>query len=152
MAFDYSTLPTKRSASGVLFTRDDDTVLLVEPVYKPDWEVPGGTVELNESPRAAAIREVGEELGLTITPGRLLIVDWVPPRDTRTEGVMFLFTGGELNTAAIHLPPEELRSWAWCSPEEAEARASPLLARRIRAALTAHATGGSLYCEDGVPV
>jgi 8-oxo-dGTP pyrophosphatase MutT (NUDIX family) len=49
-----------------------------EPVYKTDWEIPGGAVEADESPRTTAIREIEEELGLVVAPGRLLVVDWVP--------------------------------------------------------------------------
>lgn len=39
--------------------------------------------EADESPYDAAVRELKEELGLTCAPGRLLAVDWVPPRRAR---------------------------------------------------------------------
>ncbi|WP_073265807.1 NUDIX domain-containing protein [Cryptosporangium aurantiacum] len=152
MTIDYTaTLPTKRAAAAVLFTDGEGRVLLVEPTYKPDWEIPGGAVDLNESPFAAASREVMEELGLAITPGRLLVTDWVPPRGTRTEGLMFVFAGQlrEPDLAAIRLPAEELRSWRWCTEAEAEERMSPLLARRVRAALRAADHDSTLYLENG---
>jgi 8-oxo-dGTP pyrophosphatase MutT (NUDIX family) len=38
-------------------------VLLVDPVYRDTWDLPGGAVEAEESPHAAC-REVAEELGL----------------------------------------------------------------------------------------
>ena len=53
----------------LVMTDPSGQVLLVEPVYKTDWEIPGGAVEADESPRAATIRELGEELGLAVTPG-----------------------------------------------------------------------------------
>lgn len=130
-------------------------VLLVEPVYKTDWEIPGGSVELDESPYAAAARELTEELGLTVRPGRLLVVDWVPPQPNRTEGLMMLFDGGILTpaqTAQIRLPPDELRSWAWCSEPEAGERLSELLARRVAAAVRARAEDGVVYLENGFVV
>ena len=40
-------------------------------------------MEADESPYDAAVRELKEELGLTCAPGRLLAVDWVPPRRAR---------------------------------------------------------------------
>jgi 8-oxo-dGTP diphosphatase len=147
-----ATLPRKRMGAGLVMTDPSGLVLLVEPVYKADWEIPGGAVEADESPRAATIRELGEELGLAVTPGRLLVVDWVPPREGRTEGLMLLFDGGILTpdqTGTIRLPPEELRSWAWCDQQQAEQRLSALLARRVAAALEARTDGGAAYLENG---
>ena len=153
MTQDYTaSLPAKRSAAGVVFTDDAGNVLLVEPAYKPDWEIPGGTVERDESPYTAAVREVREELGIAVVLGDLLAVDWVPPREARTEGLMFVFAGELPDPDAIVLPPAELRSWAWSSPDEVEARLSPRLARRVRAALRARETGRTAYLESGEPV
>lgn len=150
-----ATLPRKRMGSGVLLHDADGRILLVEPTYKDYWEIPGGVVEADESPYQAAMREVAEELGLAVTPGRLLVVDWVPPQLGRTEGVMFVYDGGQLDparTAQIILPADELRSWAWSTPEEAERRLSPVLARRAAAALLAVTQGTTLYLEDGHPI
>jgi 8-oxo-dGTP pyrophosphatase MutT (NUDIX family) len=151
---DYTaSLPTKRIAAAVLFFDVEGHLLLVEPTYqKNHWELPGGTVEANESPRAAAIREIREELGLTITPGRLLVVDWVPPQPTRTEGLMIVFDGGVLTSeraAGIRTQPDELRRWAWSTPAQEVSRLSPLLARRAAAGRRARTAGGTAYLEDG---
>jgi 8-oxo-dGTP diphosphatase len=152
-ADDYTAaLPAKRLGSAVLFTDPAGRVLLVEPTYKDYWEIPGGCVEVDESPYDAAVRELKEELGLPVTPGRLLVVDWVPPRRGRTEGVMFVFSGGLLSPAreaAIRLPQQELRGWAWCDPAEAGTRLSALLARRVSAALHALEQGVTNYLENG---
>ncbi|MFI6759294.1 NUDIX domain-containing protein [Micromonospora sp. NPDC050417] len=153
---DYiASLPRKRMSSAVLFRDPGDRILLVEPVYKDDWELPGGTIEADESPYQAAIRELTEELGLSVTPGRLLVVDWVPPKPGRTDGVMFVYDGGPLDparTSQITLPADELRSWAWSTPAEAQSRLSPLLARRAAAALLAVTQGTTLYLEDGIRI
>ncbi|MFB6398172.1 NUDIX domain-containing protein [Polymorphospora lycopeni] len=146
-----ATLPRKRMAAAVLFRDVRGRILLVEPRYKDDWELPGGCVEADESPYAAAMRELNEELGLSLTPGGLLVVDWVPAQAGRTEGVMFVYDGGVLapaSEAEIRLPADELRSWAWSTPAEARQRLSPLLARRAAAALAA-VGGGTAYLEDG---
>jgi 8-oxo-dGTP diphosphatase len=150
---DYmASLARKRMGAAVLFTDPAGRVLLVEPTYKDYWEVPGGAVDADESPYDAAVRELKEELGLSVPPGRLLVVDWVPPRPGRTEGVMFVFDGGELSgtqTAEIVLPPEELAGWAWCTMAEARERLSDLLARRVQAALRARNDRNTAYLESG---
>ena len=40
------------------------------------WELPGGSVEADESPRTACVREVAEELCQGIRVGRLLGFEW----------------------------------------------------------------------------
>jgi ADP-ribose pyrophosphatase YjhB (NUDIX family) len=156
MADDYTaTLPRKRVGAGVLFSDGHGRTLLVEPAYKDYWEIPGGAVEAGESPRAAAAREIEEELALHLRPGRLLVTDWVPPRPDRTEGLMLVFDGGILTpeqTARIRLPAEELRGWAWCTEEQAGVRLSDLLARRFEAAVRARADGTASYLENGFRV
>ncbi|MDG4761338.1 NUDIX hydrolase [Micromonospora sp. WMMD710] len=148
-------MPRKRMAAGLLITDADERVLLVEPVYKASWEIPGGCVEADESPYQAAIRECREELGLDLAPGRLLVVDWVPARAGRAEGVMVVFDGGTLEPRVherIVVPPGELKGWAFSDPPEAAQRLPPLLTRRITEALNARADGCSYYLEDGVRV
>ena len=147
-----ATLPRKRMGAAVLLSDDRGRVLLVEPTYKDYWEIPGGAVEADESPYAAVVRELKEELGLAVQPGRLLVTDWVPPLSDRTEGLMMVFDGGILTpelTGQIRLPADELRSWAWCTEQEAGARLSELLARRIAAAARARAEGTVVYLENG---
>lgn len=150
---DYTaTLPRKRMGAGALLLDSVGRALLVEPVYKPEWEIPGGCVEADESPLDAVVRELREELGLDLQPGRLLVTDWVPPAPGRTEGLMLLFDGGVLTaeqSAVIRLPADELRSWAWCTADEAQQRLPPLLARRILAAIDARAEQTCVYLENG---
>ncbi|TDV38662.1 NUDIX domain-containing protein [Actinophytocola oryzae] len=141
------------SAAGALILDEAGRVLLVEPNYKDHWEIPGGVIEVGETPSQGCAREVAEELGLTREPGRLLVVDWAP-HPTGGDRVLFVFDGGTITQAdieAIRLQPEELDSYEFLSPAEALERLIPRLRRRVDAALLARAENRTLYLEHGVP-
>jgi phosphoribosylglycinamide formyltransferase 1 len=144
-------LPTKRMGAGLLVRDARGRVLLVEPTYKDAWEIPGGVVDEDESPRECVIREVREELGLEVEPGRLLVVDYQHAEPDRTESLMFVFDGGvidEPTTSRIVLQEGELRSWRFVGPEALEETASSRLGRRLLRALDAVAAGETYYLEN----
>ena len=148
----YASLPGKRMGAGLLCRDADDRVLLVQPTYKATWELPGGVVEAGESPAACAAREVREELGVELSVGRLLVVDWLPVRPPKTEGVMMQFDGGVLDDAVtrrFRLPPEELAAWRWFSGAELDTVLPDYMARRTRVGLDAARHGASAYLEWG---
>ncbi|HEX4700186.1 MAG TPA: NUDIX hydrolase [Actinomycetes bacterium] len=148
-----ATLPRKRMGAGVLVRDGDDRVLLVEPTYKPDWEIPGGTVEVDESPRTGCAREVREELGLDLAVGRLLVFEWQPPARDRTESLLFVYDGGVLPPdAEVTLPADELRSYRFVALDDCDALVSPRLGGRLRAAMTALTQGVLVELESGVRV
>ncbi|MFC7245340.1 NUDIX domain-containing protein [Catellatospora aurea] len=144
--------PRKRVGADVIFRDQAGNVLIVEPRYKPGWDLPGGMAEANEPPLAAAAREVAEELGLIWIGGRLLVLDWVAPHGPWDDSLMFVFDGGVLTAAeqqAIETDDEELASHAFVAADLAQARVGPRLARRLAAALRAVASGETVYLQDG---
>ena len=146
----YAGLPTKRIAAGLICRDSKGRVLLVRPTYLATWLVPGGVVEANESPAAAAAREAREELGLELAVGRLLVVDWLRPRFPKTEGLMFLFDGGMLDesaTARFLLPADEIADWELVEPADVAARVSSSLATRIEEAMASLSAGDTRYLE-----
>lgn len=46
---------------------EKNQILLVKHTYQPHWYIPGGGVKRGESARAACLRELEEEVGLTAT-------------------------------------------------------------------------------------
>jgi len=60
---------------AVVWDADRRRFLLVKRGHEPGkglWSLPGGRVEADESDTAALVREMREETGLIVTPGRLL--------------------------------------------------------------------------------
>ncbi|MFI5618795.1 NUDIX domain-containing protein [Streptomyces sp. NPDC051567] len=142
-------------AAGVLLFDDRDRVLLVDPTYKPGWEFPGGVVEAGEAPACAGVREVAEELGLTLDGSpRLLVVDWEPPQHPAYGGLRLLFDGGRLSAAeiaALRLPGPELRAWRFVTEPEAAGLLPPHRYERLRWSLRARERAHPLYLEAGRP-
>jgi ADP-ribose pyrophosphatase YjhB (NUDIX family) len=145
-------LARKRVAAGVVFRALDGRVLLVEPSYKVNWEIPGGAVEAGESPWDGAARELREELGWERPVGRLLVVDQVRTQTRRPEGIVFVFDGGVLSDAEVDeltFPDGEIVSAGFYTVDEARALVKPLLADRIAVALEAVGGGTTALCDHG---
>jgi ADP-ribose pyrophosphatase YjhB (NUDIX family) len=148
-------LPRKRVVAGVLFRSADGRVLLVEPSYKPNWEIPGGSVEADESPWDGAARELREELGWEWPVGRLLVVDHVRTQAPRPEGIAFVFDGGVLSVAEVDqltFPDGEILSAGLYTVDEARALVKPLLADRIAVAVDAVGGGTTALCDHGTRI
>ncbi|GGL88475.1 NUDIX domain-containing protein [Micromonospora yangpuensis] len=143
-----------RAAAGAILRDQTGRVLLVRPTYKDLWELPGGTVEPDESPAGACNREISEELDLSVPTGALLCVDWVPANPPWDGGLMFLFDGGTLTAqqiTTIRPDPNELDHFEFVDPAHLDQMLIPRMARRVTAALAAIGHGG-VYLEDGIPV
>jgi ADP-ribose pyrophosphatase YjhB (NUDIX family) len=144
----------KRVAAKVIIRDSSRRILLVDPTYKPDWDLPGGMAEANEAPLEAARREVREELGLEIVGGELLIVDWASPHGPWDDTLVFIFNGGMLgDERATRLEPmdAELAAVGFFTEPEAAARLRPYVWRRVEYALDALAGGRVRYLHDGSP-
>jgi ADP-ribose pyrophosphatase YjhB (NUDIX family) len=60
---------------GAIITDDAGRLLLIKRGHEPEagrWSLPGGRVRPGESDRDAVVREVREETGLHVGPGRLI--------------------------------------------------------------------------------
>lgn len=143
-----SFLPRKRGIGQMLIRDPDGRVLLCQLTYKRDWDLPGGVVEVGESPRLAVTREVAEELALDIEAGELLLTDWLPPWGGWDDAICLVFDGGVHDSSIIESivkQEREIRSVAFLTVEQVRERAADFTARRIEAALS----GERRYTESG---
>ena len=142
----------KRVGADVLFRDEAGRVLLVDPKYKPDWDLPGGMAEANEPPLDAAKREVREELGIEYVGGRLLVIDWVAPHGPWDDSLMFIFDGGVLSKddqARISLSDGELTGYRFVPAQEAASLLRTYVWRRLQAALQVSSSNAPAYLHDG---
>jgi 8-oxo-dGTP pyrophosphatase MutT (NUDIX family) len=147
-----SVLPRKRGIGQMLIRDTAGRVLLCHLTYKPDWDLPGGVIEVNESPSLAVTREVEEELSLTIPAGELLLTDWLPPWDGWDDAICLVFDGGVHPSDLVdQVIPQarEIASVAFVSPDALDEVCADFTARRIRSALARIDGTGPAYTESG---
>jgi 8-oxo-dGTP diphosphatase len=146
-------LPAIPASAGALIFDQAGRLLILNPVYKSGWTIPGGVMEADgETPWAACRREVREECGLDVQRGRLACVDFRPPRPGKPGGLRFLFDCGALpgrSLAGLVLQPEEISEYRLLPPGEALDLLRKPIRRRVRAALRGT---GTRYLENGRPV
>ena len=120
--------PTVRAAVALLWRGPEFLVALRPPegLLGGLWELPGGKVEPGETPEAAVVRELREELG-----ARARVTAALPPvRHAYTHFKVVLFPF-ECRLAAGSAPPRSDRPLAWLRPEARHTLAFPAATLRI---------------------
>ena len=148
-----SFLPRKRAIAQLLVRDHEDRVLLCQLTYKRDWDLPGGVVEVGESPQLAVSREVEEELDLKLDAGPLLLTDWLPPWGGWDDALCLVFDGGVHDPALLDdvvREEREIRAAEFCTLDQAREHCADFTARRVEAALAATSDDtGPTYTESG---
>ncbi|MFF9007313.1 NUDIX hydrolase [Streptomyces goshikiensis] len=116
------------SVAGAVL-REDGRLLAIRRADNGTWELPGGVLELAESPEAGVRREVLEETGIEIEVAELTGV-----YKNTTRGIVALVfrckpSGGTERTS------EESTAVAWLTPEEVSAQMAEVYAIRLLDAL-----------------
>jgi 8-oxo-dGTP diphosphatase len=145
-------VPAVPASAGALVRARKGRLLILKPTYKGGWTIPGGVVEIGESPWEACRRETKEECGLDVTAGRLVCVDFLRPRPGRPGGMRFLFDCGVFDDAVLGtvvVQPAEIADCRVLPVETALPLLSGPVRRRVGAAVKSKRVR---YLEDGRPV
>ncbi|MFE2539360.1 NUDIX hydrolase [Actinacidiphila glaucinigra] len=116
------------SVAGAV-VREDGRLLAIRRADNGTWELPGGVLELDETPEAGVRREVWEETGIHVEVDQLTGV-----YKNTTRGIVALVfrckpSGGTERTS------DESTAVDWLTPEEVAERMSEVFAVRLLDAL-----------------
>ena len=106
-------------ARGVIFI--DGKVLLAHQIKADNTFLPGGHIEHGENAKAALVREIEEELGVTPVVGRFIgAVEhaWVDDFDNHEINLLFEAAIPDLNSSAAPASLEPHLEFLWARPEE----------------------------------
>ena len=92
-----------------ILTNPDGHFLVVKPVYHPGWDIPSGHVDKNESPDAAAVRELFEETGIKISTLEQRSVIFQPLCNT----IQVIFSGTVDPTPSVKPDNVEISEARW---------------------------------------
>ena len=105
----------KRFASaGVLIENHKGELLAVKANYKAYWSLPGGIIDAGEAPVEAAVREVREEVGLSLNPSDLHLAMVASRQSEEWLSYQFVFRA--------HLADDQLRQLTLQEAEIDESR------------------------------
>ncbi len=149
----YNKQPKKRVGAGVLIFNKRGEVLIVKPNYLEKWLWIGGGVEENEIPRAAALRECQEEIGITPSPVWLGFVNYLPAQSTgQTDMLQFLFTTNPVEDDFIeqlHLQDNEIDDVRFVRVSDLANYLHDYRARAVQTYFENKKDAVTLYLEDG---
>ena len=119
-------------ASGAIIRNPEGKILVLKTTYKEYWEIPGGVVEENESPKQTVEREVLEEIGLEINVSLCLAIHYRSAQGIQDENIMFVFDGGIINdTSELKPDGKEISEARFVSFEEAHNFVGERIASRL---------------------
>ena len=87
-------------------------------VYPSYWDIPGGSVEENELPREAALREAIEEVNQKIRIDKIIHEDSQFDTSKNTVFTRFVYEARIIDQCDILLDPEEHTDFIWLSSLE----------------------------------
>jgi len=120
------TLPGKM-CSACIALRSSGKVLMVKANYKDHWTFPSGIVDENESPKATALRETTEEVGITVEEDKcnFLMVIYSTSNSGGRDRFNFAFVA-DLPDQNIKLsvPNGEIEKAEWVNFEDVAVRAN----------------------------
>lgn len=149
--------PRLAGARAILFNNRGN-ILLVKPRRKVGWQLPGGSIEPQESPLTACKRELNEELGILVDGHSLTLVCVDYENIGALDNLSFVFTYRSLSpseTTRLRPLRREIARYTFVPMSRAQALLAPnrpLWAKRLKHSVLAIKHHRTVYLENGNPV
>lgn len=107
------TLDKRAASATVILETPDEKILVLKSDYKQRWSIPGGFIEAGETSKTTAIREVREEIGLSLDPDRLDFYAVIDRTSDKAQTYQFIFYAKLASEAVdtIQLQPSEIQAF-----------------------------------------
>ncbi|MDP1604254.1 MAG: NUDIX domain-containing protein [Legionella sp.] len=119
----------KRTIGVRMLLLNNDEVLLVKHTYQEGWYTIGGAVEPRESPKQAMLRELKEEVGVTLSSSLKLFSVYYSRKEHRDDYIIFYIGHGGIQEKASS---PEIAEHKWFALDNLPADISPSTRRRIQ--------------------
>lgn len=131
----YASVPKLALSANAVLRDPQGRIALVRNTYREGWSLPGGVVDDNEAPADAAVREVLEELGHTVSgPASLLAVQWAARGSGPVQFLSLTFDVGSCPDPAALVPQEEeIAEIVFFPPDALPDGVRPFIRERIEA-------------------
>jgi 8-oxo-dGTP diphosphatase len=103
--------PSYTVGAVALLRRSDGRVLLVDQRHSPGWALPGGLLRRGETPAAAVVREVAEEVGVQLDVAHL--PQPVAATNARARRVDLIYVIEGMDSKAATIDEAEVRRVGW---------------------------------------
>ncbi|MEZ4156721.1 MAG: NUDIX hydrolase [Candidatus Paceibacterota bacterium] len=147
----YYSRPRKLVGVSVIFRNGKGDFLIAKPTYREDWLFIGGIVDEEESPFAAALREVKEEIGLEFSSLPLLSICHASGDELVPDHLKFSFDGGVLTDEQINsivLQESELSEYKFLPLEKLEGLVTQRSFEVAQLALKSQETGKAYFLDS----
>ncbi|MFQ5674583.1 MAG: NUDIX hydrolase [bacterium] len=113
---------------------ENNRILLVKRKFEPKsklWTLPGGLVKKGETVQEALVRELREECGLSIEPGRLVdVIDYIERDENNAVKYHYVLVDYEVvHTSGSLAPSSDAVDARWFSLDELQKIALPDITR-----------------------
>ncbi len=106
-------------AQKAIIVRDGKILLTRDPRTPEYWELPGGRLNIDESPEEGLVRELREELGITVSIGEVAFLkQFLQGTEEAKRALVIVYSATVPADAELTVDPKEICEVGWFSQQD----------------------------------